>query len=765
MIPHVDSMLKEFPCIISFLHCSERFVLNVLQGHDMEKVKVSSHSHRRNTFSSHSDRDLNDVWIHPYVDERGDEMLPLPQHRWAGSLGYLVRSGVAALWIDDEKREVTVDWRLANAEQIGNGMRELKSQPEYGGLFVVCDLDESKRVLASQTEAQAVREARLQLQRQDEALEQLAKLQLKVSSLEGIYGAAELGNVHVMDALIKGYPLPKYDPKSGKSIPNPDRKAIPENKTVVRSVRQLAHRPTNLQFNHATAKPAGDPMDDLRLAAPRMYEELRRGGVLQGTTCDLKDATGRTPLHFAAGAGKVAAVNMLLDSGADPNALDRDGLTPLHHAGLGGHTECLAQLVAKGGSFGVVAINGRTVLHSTCSGGHAETVKALMFDPRFKSHAPWGMMHLKTYDFDESILHYLCRSPCGSKTEQENAASTLRFLLKAWLQFCFKNPPELIEVRHTPRVLHPLCPLIAQTGTLRPPYLCVSPKASRAMLCGDAVQRIHTRDASPVCPAQSLPRRVVQQRRASQSGFWASFSSCVVWSSSYLHQVVDRNSKTVLHLCASLGNTELCRYFCSFGARVNHPCNGGDLAAHIAVRNGNAPLVLSLIASGTQMGHTNDEGESPLHIAAAIGLLGLFKMCYSSHPQMHGKKPWVWLNKRGLSAAHIVCRLSGPSPPEPDGRKGNDFFEMTRFALNNGADALMRTSVGNTLLMCCAEGGGIQAIDFIVKFTTDQEGNTPVMTSVNDMKETAVMLAARAGRTEAVLHLVNRYGCDPKQRR
>ena len=597
-----------------------------------------------------------------------------PQFKWAGCLGYLVRTGVAAVWMDEDKREITIDWRLANAEQIGDGMRELKSQPEWGGEFSICDLEESKRVVATHKEMEAHRAMRVEKQREDEALEKLNLLQPKVSSLEGVYGAAELGNVHVMDALIKGYPLPKYDPKTGKMVPNPDRLAAPENKTVVRVPRQLAHHPTDVQFRHMTAKPAGDPMDDLRLAAPHIFSDLSKGGVIQGTSYDLRDASGRTPLHFAAAAGKVEALEMLLDNGSDPNALDRDGLTPLHHAGLGGHTECLDRLLRKGGRFDIVSINGRNALHSVCTGGHAETVKALMFEKRFAAYKPWEMMHTRTIDFDESVLHYLCRSPFRTKEEVENSCSTLRFLVKAWLQFCFKSPPELVEV-------------------------------------------------------------------------------------------IDKNGKTVLHLCAALGNSELGKYFCSFGAKVNHACHNGDLAAHIAVRNGNINLLTSLIASGTNMGHANNEGDTPLHIAATVGIMDLFKMCYTGFPQTHGKKPWVWLNGRGESAAHIVSRLSGPPPAEPDGRKGNDFFEMTRFSVNNGADASqLRSSLGNTLFICAAQGGGVKAMEIMIKFTVDQEGNTPVLTTMNDMKESAMMIAARHGRTEVVLNLINKYGCDPRHR-
>ena len=44
------------------------------------------------------------------------------------------------------------------------------------------------------------------------------------------------------------------------------------------------------------------------------------------------DASGRTPLHYAAAEGRDIEVSQLLAAGADPNAQDDNGWTPLHFA-------------------------------------------------------------------------------------------------------------------------------------------------------------------------------------------------------------------------------------------------------------------------------------------------------------------------------------------------------------------------------------------------------------------------------------------------
>ena len=63
---------------------------------------------------------------------------------------------------------------------------------------------------------------------------------------------------------------------------------------------------------------------------------------------DEKDHLGLTPLHWAAQQGDSRSTQVLLNFGADPNAVDRNGFTALHWAACCGNRSCISQLLEAG---------------------------------------------------------------------------------------------------------------------------------------------------------------------------------------------------------------------------------------------------------------------------------------------------------------------------------------------------------------------------------------------------------------------------------
>lgn len=84
-----------------------------------------------------------------------------------------------------------------------------------------------------------------------------------------------------------------------------------------------------------------------------------------GADANAVDDGGRTPLHEGAKNDNPVVAVHLLAAGADPHALDNDGYTPLHHsAARGENGRVIARLLAAGSEVRAESNDGRTPLHS-----------------------------------------------------------------------------------------------------------------------------------------------------------------------------------------------------------------------------------------------------------------------------------------------------------------------------------------------------------------------------------------------------------------
>jgi ankyrin repeat protein len=89
---------------------------------------------------------------------------------------------------------------------------------------------------------------------------------------------------------------------------------------------------------------------------------------------------GYTALHFAAYFGQLEVARMLLERGADPNAVAQNAsrVTPLHSAVAGRHRDLAGLLLALGSSANAVQQGGWTPLHAAAQNGDEATVGLLL---------------------------------------------------------------------------------------------------------------------------------------------------------------------------------------------------------------------------------------------------------------------------------------------------------------------------------------------------------------------------------------------------
>lgn len=83
-------------------------------------------------------------------------------------------------------------------------------------------------------------------------------------------------------------------------------------------------------------------------------------------------------LHAASLAGHAACSQLLLQHGADMDAVDQNGHTPLFRACERGHTEAVVVLLNAGAAVGLLDAGGRSCLHWAASGGLSVICSSLL---------------------------------------------------------------------------------------------------------------------------------------------------------------------------------------------------------------------------------------------------------------------------------------------------------------------------------------------------------------------------------------------------
>ncbi|MCP9262962.1 Poly [ADP-ribose] polymerase [Dirofilaria immitis] len=154
----------------------------------------------------------------------------------------------------------------------------------------------------------------------------------------------------------------------------------------VRSENSDGKTPQDLADGDAKAVFTGEYRKEELLEAAKNGDEESLLSCLTPFNVNCHGITGRksTPLHLACGYNRVRAVKILLEKGADVQAIDigyalclSSGLVPLHNASSFGHLEIVSLLLEAGADSQAEDLWNFTPLHESASKGRLEVVRLL----------------------------------------------------------------------------------------------------------------------------------------------------------------------------------------------------------------------------------------------------------------------------------------------------------------------------------------------------------------------------------------------------
>lgn len=130
-----------------------------------------------------------------------------------------------------------------------------------------------------------------------------------------------------------------------------------------------------------------------------------------------RDRDGWSPIHWAAEESQHRAlVALLLDRGANVNAVSSYGTSPLHCAANGGIVSIVRMLLENGADPLKSTCHGWTALHHAVYMGHSEVVQLLLGDDRVRSSISqqdnhgWSVLHLAVHNRDLATINVLMDS-------------------------------------------------------------------------------------------------------------------------------------------------------------------------------------------------------------------------------------------------------------------------------------------------------------------------------------------------------------------
>jgi len=195
---------------------------------------------------------------------------------------------------------------------------------------------------------------------------------VRLSAQATIFEAAESGDLEAVARLLKSDPkLIEAKNAEGDTALHQAAGCRRGEEAALPLVRLLLDSGAALDARNASGQ------TPLLYAAYGGFRQVVELLISRGAVVQYQDANGRSPLHFAAREGRPGVVEVLLKNGADPSLKDSQNRTPLEYAILRNRT-AVVETMMKLVRYDMKGPEGSGLLHAAAAQGHEDMVKALL---------------------------------------------------------------------------------------------------------------------------------------------------------------------------------------------------------------------------------------------------------------------------------------------------------------------------------------------------------------------------------------------------
>ncbi|KAL7955134.1 ankyrin repeat-containing domain protein [Trichoderma compactum] len=382
----------------------------------------------------------------------------------------------------------------------------------------------------------------------------------------------------------------------------------------------------------------------------------------------------QTPLHIAAIKGHVELARLLLDYGADLNAVDAHLCTALLDAASFGFTEVVRFLLSLKPELDIQDGWGQTALACAAKNGHSEIIQLLLdsgSDPTIGDEFSWSALHLAAFQGGVDAVRVLLRNGADIMgTTEGGQVETVKFL--------FESGVDLLAAQRNQRKT-PLSGAIA-LGKLEVTEFFFNSGVSH----------------STVLETGFLPLTLASH--------WGQIDTAKLLLS-YGADIEGSTADGVTPLLAAISNNEvdMVQFLLQMGADATVSDNDGNTALRNAIYEGNAEIVKLLLDNGVDPTVGDAQGWKPLNLAAHNGHVEIINL----------------LLERGSNISDMDVDGWTPLHSAADG----GHLDTLSLFLSKGISPAALDYIGRTSLHVACLKGHNEVIEKLLNLSTPEEVN------------------------------------------